>query len=117
MLILPNKPENRQHKRLDIAMPLTYLCADHNADHSGERLGVTANVSSGGVYFYPRHYDQHLSVNQVLNLSINSCRQDHKEPSYPWVHLVKARGKIVRLDKLAATHGVALQFLEPPSVS
>lgn len=114
---MPNNPENRQHKRLDIAMPLTYLCADLQAGSSGERLGVTANVSAGGIFFYPRHFDHQLSVNQVLNLSINSCRQDHKNPSYPWVHVVKARGKIVRLENLSATHGVALQFLEQPSVS
>jgi len=113
------KQENRQHKRMDIALPLSYVRLDHTGRNGVESRAITANVSSGGVYFYPRFYDQHLSVKQVLNLWIESYRQDYKESYVPWINMVEARGQILRIDKLAASHGqlgVALQFLEKPLV-
>jgi hypothetical protein len=111
--------ENRQHKRMDIALPLSYFYADHTPSKGAISRGITLNVSSGGAYFHPHLYDQHLSVNQVLNLTIESCREDHKGSLFPWVHVVSARCKILRIDKLAGSHGklgVALQFIETPSV-
>jgi hypothetical protein len=87
---------------------------DHTDFNCESGKGFSANVSSGGVYFHPMHHDQHLSVNQVLSLSIISCRHDYKE-----AYLVKAHGKILRIDKSAASYskiGVALQFMGTPSV-
>ena len=108
--------EKRNHRRLDVRMPLEY--SPVNLPHANVSSNVTINVSTGGLYFETA--DSHLKVGDELNINLAVPPGDTRFPPHAKIASV---GRVVRVqeiqnrpnrDKVAfARFGIATQFQKP----
>ena len=108
-----NQPERRQHRRLNIRLPLE--CCPVGGDLGSVRRTVTSNISTGGLYFETDATD--LRAGQDLQMELTVPPGDGY---FPYYGRVTGVGKVVRVSPLSvdgggqtgARAGVAAQFSE-----
>ena len=104
--------DRRQHRRLDINLPVVYATVDQGTPTSGN--AATVNISTGGIYFGVDKTD--LDAGRVLNVELTiPPGQGH----FPYEGRISSLAEVVRVDQpssAARRWGVAAQFRDAPKL-
>ena len=109
---MTTRQERRQHRRLEIRLPLQYAPTD---DVGGNVCRtVTKNISTGGLYFETDDLDIQPGMMVALELTVPPG-----EGHFPYQGHITSVGQVVRVDPLRAESrtaprrvGVATRFRE-----
>ena len=68
--------DRRRFPRKEMNLAVFFSTAD--SDEGAKGMGVTANVSEGGIFFHPRHWRhwEPLEEGQKLNMRVDGIRYD-----------------------------------------
>ena len=112
--------EKRQHRRLDIRLPLDFHIENINRGNLWRT--VTQNVSTGGAYFETTL--DNLNMGDRLSLALGVDPQDRR---FPPEGKITSVGKVVRVKALdgqlpgegpaVARYGIGLKFVQPLKIS
>lgn len=104
--------DRRQHRRLDINLPVVYATVDQGAPATGN--AATVNISTGGLYFDVEKTD--LDAGRVLNVELTiPPGQGH----FPYEGRISSLAEVVRVDRPGSTAhrwGVAARFRDAPKL-
>jgi hypothetical protein len=110
--------EQRQHRRLEIRLPLEFHCPSQGDEHVLRT--ITRNISTGGVYFEADISDQ-LPPPPAHSLLAVEMTIPPGEGYFPYEGRVRGLAEVLRCEPLSTTEnaptsrrmGIAARFSEP----